>query len=67
MKALDILSLIIKIVTAALGGLTAADASIVHLDAHTLGAIVGGLGTAGLAVKALQIKIQPVDPKKLNQ
>lgn len=53
-KALNIISLTIKLLVAGLGVLTAADASLLHLTTETLGSIVGGLGTAGLVVKGLQ-------------
>lgn len=53
-KILDILSLVLKISTTALGGLAAADLSSLHLTAPLLGTIVGALGTASIVVKALQ-------------
>lgn len=53
-KTLNILSMLIKILTVGLGTVTAADASVLHLTVPVLGSLVGGLGTAGIVVKALQ-------------
>lgn len=58
-KILNILSIVIKFVTTGLGVLTTTDASVLNLSTGTLGGIVGALGTAALAVKALQIKVSP--------
>ena len=55
-KALNIASMVIKLLTVAVGGLTATDASVLHLSTGALGTIVGVLGTAGVVVKALQSK-----------
>ncbi len=54
LKALNIISLLLKAITAALGGLAAADLTTLHLTTPVLGAVVGGLGTASIVVKALQ-------------
>lgn len=53
-KTLNYAALLIKALTVILGGLTATDASLLHLTTGTLGAVVGGLGTAGLIVHTLQ-------------
>lgn len=61
---LDIVSMFLKVAVAALGGLTAADTAILHIDVATFGSIVGGLGVAQMIVKKLQIK---VEPPRINQ
>lgn len=53
-KALNYAALLIKALTIILGGLTATDASLLHLTTGALGTIVGGLGTAGLVVHTMQ-------------
>ncbi len=53
-KTLDYLALAIKAITVILGGLTATDATLLHLSVGAIGTIVGGLGTAGLIVHTLQ-------------
>ena len=53
-KALNYAALLLKALTVVLGGLTATDASLLHLSTAALGTIVGGLGTAGLVVHTLQ-------------
>ena len=53
-KYLNYFALLIKGLTIALGGLTATDASLMHLSTGALGTAVGALGTAGLIVHTLQ-------------
>ena len=59
-KVLDILSVLVKMLTVSVGGLTATDASLMHLSVEALGAIVTGLGTAGLIIRAFQNKAAAV-------
>jgi hypothetical protein len=66
-KVLNILSLIIKVATIALGGVTASDAAAVHIDVVTLGKIVSGLGSAALGVKFLQAKFVKPNDSQFNK
>jgi len=62
-KTLDILSLLLKVLTASLGGLAATDVTTLHLTTQGLGTVVGALATASIVVKALQSNL-PNDAAK---
>ena len=53
-KVLNIISVLLKAITLALGGLTATDVAAVHMSNTALGTTVAVLGAAGLVVKTIQ-------------
>lgn len=71
LNVVEVLNTILKLVLLAVGGVTASDATVLHLNTETLGAIVSGATAASLGLSklrsVLQLRIEPVDPKKLNQ
>lgn len=58
-KTLDIISVLLKLLITAFGGVAAADLTAVHIDGPLLGTIISGLGTASIIVKAIQTSQKP--------